>query len=203
MFSRFRIAFGLAWLLSLIIASTVFAKGSFAFITITGPNLRSEVRATDPVLTTDFFAFADFYRNRVDVPANPGEAYEITRYYIDHTRESAFDRLHYYPDTGYVFYDGIVNGSSEYDGKWYRAVPEIKTAFEKALSAQAVAPVVDVEPVQPKVEQPVAPVQSESSTERARTMPSLFQNPVIAILIASSVALSLVFMLRSRRTAPR
>ncbi len=203
MFPRTRIAFGLALLLTLATAVTVFAKGSFSFIVITGSTLKSEIRATDPALTTDFFAFADFSRNRVDAPANPGEAYEITRYYIDHTRENAFDRLHYYPDTGYVFYDGIVNGSSEYDGKWYKADPEIKTAFEKVLSAPAIAPVINVEPVQPKLEQPVAPVQSESATERARSGPSLIQNPVIVILSASSLALIIIFMFWSRRTAPR
>ncbi|MCI0607869.1 MAG: hypothetical protein L0Z71_02260 [Anaerolineae bacterium] len=48
-------------------------------------------------------------------------------------REVAFDRLHYYPDTGFVYYDGIVNGSSEYDGKWYTARSDMKATFETAL----------------------------------------------------------------------
>jgi hypothetical protein len=48
-----------------------------------------------------------------------------------------FDRLHYYPETGFVFYDGIENGDSEYDGEWYLADPGIRTVFESALAAQS------------------------------------------------------------------
>jgi hypothetical protein len=203
MFSRFRIAFGLALLLSLIIASTVFAKGSFAFITITGPNLKSEVRATDPALTMDFFTFADFSRNRMDAPENPGEAYEITRYYIENTRESAFDQLHYYPDTGYVFYDGIVNGSSEYDGKWYKAVPEIKSVFEKAISVESAAPIVEAQPAPAEVERPVAPVQPETTTDRTQSNPSSLGQSLTPVLLASGLALVLLFIAWSRRAATR
>jgi len=134
MFSRIRNALGLATLLTVITSVAVFAKGGFSFISITGPNLKDAVRVTDPALTTDFFAFADFFQHKTETPANPGAGYEITRYYVDGGRETAFDRLHYYPDTGFVYYDGIVNGSSEYDSKWYTAKPEIKTVFESALS---------------------------------------------------------------------
>ena len=118
MFSRFRIAAGLALLLTLFTFITVLAKGAFSFISITGPDLKEPVRVSDLALTEDFFTFADFYRDRVEEPSSPGTGYEITRYYVDGNRESAFDKLHYYPDTGFVYYDGIVNGSSEYDRKW-------------------------------------------------------------------------------------
>ena len=134
MFFRIRIVFGLALLLTLITSVTVFAKGGFSFIIIIGPNLKDSVRVTEPALTTDFFAFADFFRDKTEAPDDPGPGYEITRYYINNSREVAFDHLHYYPDAGFVYYDGIVNGSSEYDGEWYTARPGIKTAFEGALS---------------------------------------------------------------------
>ena len=63
MFSRFRIAFGSALLLALITSITAFAKGSFAFIGIPGPDLKEAVRLSDPALTEDFFTFADFFRD--------------------------------------------------------------------------------------------------------------------------------------------
>lgn len=134
MFFRIRAAFMIALLVTLITSITAFAKGNFAFISITGPKLKEAVRATDSALTYDFFAFADFYRDKAAAPADPGPGYEVTRYYVDARGEVAFDHLHYYPDTGFVYYDGIANGgSSEYDRKWYTAKPEIKTPFENAL----------------------------------------------------------------------
>jgi hypothetical protein len=46
--------------------------------------------------------------------------------------------MHYYPsntDTGgYVFYDGLIDGSSEYDGKWYIASTEGDLAFRRILA---------------------------------------------------------------------
>ena len=61
MFTRLRIAAGLALAVLLITSMTAFAKGGFDFITITGPNLKQAVRVTDTSLTTDFFTFANFY----------------------------------------------------------------------------------------------------------------------------------------------
>ena len=161
MFSRFRIAAGLALLLALFTFMNVLAKGSFAFISITGPDLKEAVRVSDPVLT-EVFTFADFFQDRTEAPVDPGIGYEITRYYVDGNRESAFDKLHYYPETGFVYYDGIVNGSSEYDGKWYAAKPDIKTIFESALysqirlvglgnpeAAKALVPPQSVNPIEP------------------------------------------------------
>jgi hypothetical protein len=137
MIRRVHNAFWLALLLSALTALSVFAKGSYAFIVISGASLKNEVRVTDPALTKEFFAFANFYEDRTETPAEAGRGYEITRYYMDQNREVAFDRLHYYPDAGLVFYDGITGGgSSEYDGKWYSAKPKIKTVFENILRAQ-------------------------------------------------------------------
>jgi hypothetical protein len=137
MFVRSRIAVVLALLLALITFITAFAKGNFAFISITGPDLKDTVHVSDPALIDEFFAFANFFRAGTQAPANPGVGYEITRYYVnDGKHEIAFDRLHYYPDTGFVYYDGIVNGWSEYDGKWYTAQPGLKKIFETAVSTQ-------------------------------------------------------------------
>jgi hypothetical protein len=140
MLIRFRNAIGLALLLAVWMVIIVSAKGGFSFITISGANLQEVLRSNDIALTEDFFAFADFYRDRVDAPVDPGVGYEITRYYLDGGHEIAFDRLHYYPATGFVYYDGIVNGSSEYDGGWYTAQPEIKSVFESAIAGAATIP---------------------------------------------------------------
>jgi len=197
MFSRFRIAVGLAFMLTLVTSMTVLAKGSFAFISITGPDLKEALRISDPTLTEDFFTFADFYRDGTEAPADPGAGYEITRYYVEDSNESAFDKLHYYPETGFVYYDGIVNGSSEYDGKWYTAKPDIKTIFESALftqlrlvglgspeSAKALVPPQSVDPIEP--------VQSS----RVFVQPQL----ILAIAVSAILAALLVFAFWRRRS---
>ncbi len=183
MFSRFRVALGSALLVALITSITVFAKGNFSFITITGSNLKDVVRLTDPALTTDFFAFADFYQDKTGTPEDPGEGYEITRYYIDAGQESTFDQLHYYPKTGYVFYDGIVNGDSEYDGKWYKANPDILKPFETALSIQ-------IRPLS-SASQP----QAVKSIEQTRSSAPVSQAPPITaiIVIIAGLAVALIF----------
>ena len=159
---KIRNAMGLACLLALITSMTVLAKGGFSFISITGPGIDEDIRATDLKLTEDFFAFADFYRDKVEAPRDPGTGYEIRRYYIDGKREILFDRLQYFPSTGFVFYDGIVDGDSEYDEEWYSANPAIKTAFESAVGSAmsahmqpAAGPVKDMQPSVP-VSQPQA-----------------------------------------------
>lgn len=133
MFTRIRIAIAFAFVALLITSVTASAKGGFDFITITGPDLKEAVRVTDANLTEDFFTFANFYEDKAEAPADPGKGYEITRHYEQGVSNIVFDRLHYYPETGFVFYDGIENGDSEYDGEWYTANPEIKTVFESAL----------------------------------------------------------------------
>jgi hypothetical protein len=137
---RVRMAMGLALAAILVTSIPVFAKGAFDFISITGPGLKGAVQITDASLTEEFFTFANFYDARTNEPAEPGQGYEITRHYKQGVSDVIFDRLHYYPETGFVFYDGIENGESEYDGEWYTANPDIKAVFESALAVQAGSP---------------------------------------------------------------
>lgn len=202
MLSRIRVTIVLALLLALIPSITALAKGGFSFITVTGPNLEDTVRASDPALTEDFFAFADFYRNETEAPANPGTDYEITRYQVDHFvtgqreityvaggREVAFDRLHYYPDTGFVYYDGILNGSSEYDGKWYTAQPGIEVVFKKAISNHL--------QIAPSAAQP----QSFPSNAQAQPSTSVTQSRTI-ILLVGVVGLTVLLLISLRLRKP-
>ena len=132
MLSRIPFALGLV----LLPAPTALVKVFFIVIIVSGSNLKEPARIADPALIAEFSAFADFSQGGVDAPAEPGAGYAITRYRWDGQREVAFDRLHYYPDAGFVYYDGLVNGSSGYDGKWYTAAPGLKATFETALFTQ-------------------------------------------------------------------
>lgn len=192
MFSKLSIAIGLAVLLALISSVAVYAKGDFSFITITGGALKEEVRVTDSNLTDDFFTFADFSTNKTKAPENPGMGYEITRYYVEGKRETVFDRLHYYPETGFVFYDGIVNGSSEYDGEWYTAKPEIKAVFENAIG---VIPVVKLQPIK-SMEQ----AQAGAPVEQSKISEAVPQPPYTIVLsIAAGLFAVIAFALLRRK----
>ena len=120
---------------------SAFAKGNFDYVAVRGPGLTGEVNITSPALTQDFFVFADFSQGSIDPPTDPGEGYEIVRVHVDYTNDkptpTPFDLLYYYPYTGYVFYQGLVDGSSEYDGKWYIANPAADEPFRDALAQRA------------------------------------------------------------------
>ena len=121
-------------------AMLVFAKGNFDYITIKGPGITGEIDVTNPALTGDFFAFTDF-TNEVPPPADPGQGYQVVRVFVETVdskpSDHPFDQLHYYPYTGYVFYDGLVEGSSEYDGRWYAANPSANEPFRAVLAERA------------------------------------------------------------------
>ena len=198
MLKHIRVTLGLALILSLITSVTAFAKGGFAFIAIRGPGSKEEVLVADPALTEDFFTFANFYEDKTKAPADPGQGYEILRYYVDGKREIIFDRLHYYPESGFVFYDGIENGESEYDGEWYTANPEIKSIFETALSpgTGSVAPPEKKEPF-PDPSQP----QVKDSNVRAQPADSSFQSlPFLITVVVTGLAVLLAFAFVRRKT---
>ena len=149
MFIRVRIAIGFALAAILMISIPASAKGGFDFITITGPRLKEPLQVTDTRLTKGFFTFANFYEDKTEAPGDPGPGYEITRHYKQGIGNIVFDRLHYYPESGFVFYDGIENGDSEYDGEWYIASPDIRTIFDSVLMVQggASAPAEKEQPI--------------------------------------------------------
>jgi len=127
----------LFFLLAVLVPTAAFAKGDFAYIAIKGPGLTGELNVTNTALTQDFFVFADFSKGGIEAPLDPGQGYQVIRVYVDGTDVQPFDQLHYYPYSGYVYYDGLVNGSSEYDGKWYLANDAANAPFRAALSERA------------------------------------------------------------------
>lgn len=121
-------AFVLLGLLALLVpaAGLSLAKGPADKVTIDGPGLTSEIEVTETVLLSalSIGQLEDFGRPSA-TPRDPGPGYELTRYFKDRAGFQAFDRVRYYPNAagggGYIFYEGIVNGWSEYDGRWFRA----------------------------------------------------------------------------------
>ncbi|MCC6261540.1 MAG: hypothetical protein IT311_11825 [Anaerolineales bacterium] len=132
-----RIVWILAAALVLIPSFSAFAKGDFTYITVKGPGVTGELTISNPALIQSFFAFADFSKGAVDAPAEPGDGYQVLRAYVIDGKEQPFDLLYYYPTTGYVYYEGLAEGSSEYDKKWYVADPAAKAPFQTALRRQA------------------------------------------------------------------
>jgi hypothetical protein len=190
MFFHFRKSLELALLLSLMTSVTVFAKGGFSFIIVTGADLKEAVRITDPALTVSFFAFANFFEDRTEAPSNPGTGYEITRFYLDGKREIAFDFLYYYPDSGFVFYDGIVNGESEYDNKWYIADPKMADVFADALFLQT-------QPAENSLK-----LQAEKVTS-GTGKPLSPHRTVLSLIIVAGLSVVFVLAYRSRRPSAR
>ncbi|MBI5932558.1 MAG: hypothetical protein HY867_02530 [Chloroflexi bacterium] len=129
-------AFALTLVL-LLIPTIVLAKGSFDYIEVKGPGITGNILITNPALTEDFFAFADFSAGNVPAPADAGQGYQVVRVYVVDDKDHPFDQLEYYPYTGYVHYIGLAEGTSEYDGKWYAANPAADAPFRSALAARA------------------------------------------------------------------
>ena len=139
---RFLIVF-MAALFSLGIAlvsyQLVMAKGNFSKIIISGDDLTTEIEITDESLL-GFFSFSYFPTAEIDEPT-VSNGYTITRgSQMEDGSFAVFDQLHYYFKSkgsgGYVYYDGLVNGSSEYDGQWYTASPEADAAIRRIVSAE-------------------------------------------------------------------
>lgn len=183
---------GLAVLMACITVRSVSAKGGYSFITISGADLPETIRTSETALTEDFFGFADFYRDRVEAPVDAGTGYEITRYYMDGGREIAFDRLHYYPATGFVYYDGIVNGSSEYDRKWYAANPAMKSIFKNILAG---VPTIQAQAI--RSEQGAASKTVTGSSQPSEIPDRTEFSPPIAI--AAALAVTLLILLSRRK----
>jgi hypothetical protein len=115
------------------------AKGNFSKIIIKDLETMNDIVVTDPSLL-GFFALSDFKDGTKDSP-QVGSGYEITRYFQNDSGDSRpFDRLYYYPssegDSGYIFYEGLINGASEYDGKWFQTSLEGEQLMSRFLADQ-------------------------------------------------------------------
>lgn len=141
-----RTRIGLVVLLSLLIALALpglaSAKGPAQRITIVGPGLEGELEIVNDaaLLNALSMTMLEDFMQPVDPPARPAPGFEITRFYEANTGGYVpFDVVVYHPapegEPGAIYYDGIVNGSSEYDGRWFRTNPKGEAALREALAA--------------------------------------------------------------------
>lgn len=106
-------------------ADFALAKGPFDRVTVSGGQIENTVEVSDPLLM-DFFSLSIFHNAGIEQPQVEGEGYLVTRYFKEEDGSfTAWDSLRFYPNNeesgGYVYYEGLVSGSSEYDGNWYLA----------------------------------------------------------------------------------
>ncbi|HBY92719.1 MAG TPA: hypothetical protein DEP84_01955 [Chloroflexi bacterium] len=133
----------IAALMWLFTAPLALAKGPPDKVTITGPGLKNAIEITNRELLPAFglAEFEDVRSGTIEVP-KVGEGYEITSYFKSGSTYRAFDRARYHPDPaggrGYVFYIGIVNGWSEYDGKWFHVSEQGEQAMQRILAEHGV-----------------------------------------------------------------
>lgn len=132
----------LCLLLSVVVVQAAFAKGRSQVIGVNMPGATETIWSKDPVvlehlsmaMLEDFSQEVDFSR-----PVSLGPAVEINRYYQANEQATPvqFDRVIYFRDVrggvGYVYYYGLVNGWSEYDGHWFRARPEAERVLWEFL----------------------------------------------------------------------
>lgn len=137
-----RRGFGVAGLLCASLLTTpAEGKGRFERVTIVEVGSTTEIQVTDEALL-DFFSFSEFPEQVLaESPEPTTKAYVVTRgHFTPDGAFHAFDRLHYYPSespghSGFVYYDGLVSGRSEYDQKWYTASPEGDRVMKDFIAA--------------------------------------------------------------------
>jgi hypothetical protein len=129
--------------LLVVVKDPALAKGPADKVTVNGPGLKREIAITDAqdLQALSMGQLVDF-NNPVAAPGEIGPGYELTRYYEDKANFIAFDHVRYHPDPadgrGYVFYIGLVNGWSEYDGKWFHATTQGEQALQRILAENGV-----------------------------------------------------------------
>ncbi|MBX3086020.1 MAG: hypothetical protein KF716_30570 [Anaerolineae bacterium] len=103
----------------------------------------------------DFWAFSDFTDGTREAPKVVGPAYEVTRWYLadDGKTYVMWDRLRYYHTSsentagrGWVYYEGLVNGGSEYDGRWYLSTRHADALMESIIFVEPNATVTSSSP---------------------------------------------------------
>jgi hypothetical protein len=134
------------WLVSI----PVQAKGPADRLVISSSRLDEDIVVTDSVLLSllSWEYLIDLPTPLAELPQDIGDGYEILREYRDGDSYHPFDQMVYYPSqagqSGYVFFEGIVNGSSEYDGKWFAAKPEGEAVIQRLVSYPNLNPYVVV-----------------------------------------------------------
>lgn len=124
-----------------LLATPAEGKGRSDRVTIVEEGSTTEIQVTDEALL-EFFSFSRFPEQILAESPEPAtKAYVVTRgHFTPDGVFHAFDRLHYYPSdspghSGFVYYDGLVSGRSEYDQKWYTASAKGDRAMKDFIAA--------------------------------------------------------------------
>lgn len=141
--TRLRWMFILSGLAAVLLsANLALAKGPWGKVVISGHGLPGVVEITDPQVLEGFSLpnFQDLSLGAIPTPEVVGGGYEMLRGWDnDQGVFTPFDRVHYYADPsggpGYLYYDGLVNGGSEFDHNWYRVTPEGESAIQQFFAA--------------------------------------------------------------------
>lgn len=138
----------LAWLVSVAAWAAMVlpaaAKGMVQLVEIEIPGFYQPLRIEDEGLLADLsMGQLENFEASVSTPSQVGAGVVLTRYFLDEGgREVPFDKLAFFSDLdggpGYVYYLGIVNGSSAYDGRWFAATTTGAVALRQALEAHGV-----------------------------------------------------------------
>jgi WD40 repeat protein len=138
------VALGLA--VVMLAAHVTLAKGAWGKVTITGQGLSEAIEVTDPQLldSLSLGMFQDTASGAIQTPQVAGGSYELLRGWDENGKFVPFDRVHYYADpeggTGYLYYDGLVNGWSEFDHHWYRVTKAGEAAMQQIFAENGVPP---------------------------------------------------------------
>ena len=119
-------------------ANLALAKGPWGKVEISGEGLTGVVEITDPQLLENLSIgiFQDLALGSIPPPEVVGGGYKMLRGW-DNEQDvfTPFDLVHYYPDPaggpGYLYYDGMVNGGSEFDRNWYRVTKQGESAIQQ------------------------------------------------------------------------
>ncbi|HJS29029.1 MAG TPA: hypothetical protein VJ768_05380 [Anaerolineales bacterium] len=182
-----------------------FAKGPPAKVVIEGPGLETPIEISEalPLMAFSLFQFEDVERP-IDPPADSGVGYTITRYILDGEKLTPWDRLVYYPGAegkpGVVYLEGMLSGSSEYDGMWYGVSSDGDAAMRSILSGAGISLAGNEVSFSAGVDQPAA-VSSQASGRQNFAIPNFSPALPIALGLGILGAVSLLFLFFRRRRA--
>lgn len=130
----------MALALFLCTGTAAFAKETPAKVTVADPGIAKPIDITTPAtLQVLGLNRLEDFGSPAGAPTGASPGYDLTRYVRSDTGLRPFDRVRYVPDPaggrGYVYYAGVVGGSSSTDGLWFRASAEGERALRAALTA--------------------------------------------------------------------
>ena len=122
-------------LVMLVMVNTVVAKGPPREVVITGPGIEGELVVRDTARLEHLgIVGLMVIPESIGMPSHTGPGYTLVR--------DGWDKARYYPDLsggpGYVYYVGLINGWSEYDGHWFAATPEGDAEMRSLLATQGI-----------------------------------------------------------------